>query len=161
MSVLILIQFVFGLLIMVRSRSPSPEEEEKLKRLGPSRVQQQFARECDINHIMAKYSQTGRLTDGSGTSPPMYGDFSDVKDFHEAQSVVLDANQKFSSLPSHVRFRFSNNPELLLNFLQDPSNLDEAIKLGLVDKNSRDLRSPPNVPSGGSNVSTETKVESD
>jgi len=116
-------------------------DEQSTKVLPPSRVQQQFAREADINYIMAKYSQTGRLTDGRATTTPLYGDFSDVKDFHEAQSIVSDATAKFAALPARVRFRFSNDPEQLLAFLSDPSNHEEAVALGLVEKGGA-LRTP-------------------
>ena len=38
----------------------------------------------------------------------------------------------FDSLPSSLRERFSNDPSRLLAFVDDESNFDEAVKLGLL-----------------------------
>jgi hypothetical protein len=38
------------------------------------------------------------------------------------------------ALPADLRARFSNNPEELINFLDNPENKDEAIRLGLLDQ---------------------------
>jgi len=99
----------------------------------PSMAQQHFKDECDINQIMARYQRTGILTENPGSSRPLFGDFSDVSDFQSAQNAILDVHDSFMSLPSSIRARFDNDPGLLLDFLSEEVNRNEAISLGLVN----------------------------
>jgi len=96
----------------------------------PSMTQQQYKDECDINHIMSRYMQTGELP---RTKLGVYGDFSDMPDYQTALNTVLQAQDAFASLPAQIRQRFGNDPGALLEFLHDPSNKGEAIELGLVN----------------------------
>ena len=51
------------------------------------------------------------------------------------------------ALPSDVRSRFGNNPAELLDFLNDNSNYDEAIRLGLIHaKVSNDVAADNSAP---------------
>lgn len=99
---------------------------------GEDMARQEFKDECDINRIMKRAAKTGLLP----VSPvsPKFGDFSEVGDFQAAQNGVLAAREEFGRLPSDVRKRFANNPALLVEFLADKANREEAIKLGLVEK---------------------------
>lgn len=101
----------------------------------PSLTQQQFKEECDINNIIARYETTGLLTDPlhPGTRIPQFGDFSNVPDYLHAQTIIARTREAFEALPSKIRDRFDNDPALMLEFLQDESNREEAVKLGLVD----------------------------
>lgn len=99
----------------------------------PSLTQQQFKDECDINNIMKKYATTGQFTHVTGKQG-MYGDFSSIKDYHTMVQTVLYAQEAFSTLPAEMRARFKNDPGMLLDFLQDSKNYDEALKLGLINK---------------------------
>lgn len=100
----------------------------------PSMTHQSFKDECDINVIVARCMKTGYLVDPltASTRQPLYGDFVSASDFQEAQNLLADSIDRFESLPSALRARFSNDPALLLSFLEDPSNRQEAIKLGLI-----------------------------
>lgn len=125
----------------------------------PSLTQQHFAEECDINNIVEKYLISGVLGDplASPSVSPMYGDYSSVEDFHYAQTIIAHATQAFDLLPAALRKRFNNDPAQLLSFLEDESNLEEAIKLGLVDnsQSSSGLTSPaPNGASTAPDVTT-------
>lgn len=88
---------------------------------------------------------TGRigLSREPSASQPMQGDFSTEKDFLEVQDQIAQANQSFQAMPSSIRNRFGNNPGKLLNFLEDPANHAEAIKLGLMEIRKEEL--PPEV----------------
>lgn len=97
-------------------------------------VQQQFGEEADINNIMAKYDRTGVLPQRDGA--PFFGDFGDGLDYMDARTRVLEAQEAFGRLPARVRDRFGNDPAELLQFVRDPANHDEAVKLGLVGKPS-------------------------
>lgn len=97
------------------------------------RVKQSFVAECDINTIMKQYSQTGQLKHISANAQKgAYLDLPDEIDFQQSLAIVAQAEASFASLPSKTRDRFSNDPAKFLEFLSNPENRDEAIKLGLV-----------------------------
>lgn len=90
---------------------------------------------ADINKIMARYEKTGLLIDPLGVErKPMYGDFTEVKDYHTTLSALKRTEAAFNLLPAPVRNRFNNDPEALIKFLDDPANDQEAVKLGLKDR---------------------------
>ena len=101
--------------------------------VSPSRTQQQFKEECDVNNILRNYVNTGVLTHTSDI-PPVFGDFSQMpEDYGEALALIAKSKEQFEMLPSEVRERFDNKPVNLVNFLQDEKNREEAVKLGLVN----------------------------
>jgi phage internal scaffolding protein len=102
----------------------------------PSRTQQQFAEEADINNIIARYERTGILVDPliDRRGQPMYGDFSNIDSYFEAQLKVAQAKQLFEALPAKIRDRFGGDAGKLLAFVEDPENREEAIELGLIEK---------------------------
>lgn len=101
------------------------------------RTKQEFADECDINKIMARYEKTG-VIDHVNFRAAAYGDFSSVATYHDAMNVVVAADAAFAALDARTRDRFGNDPVQMLKFLEDPANREEAIALGLVN--------PPAVP---------------
>lgn len=112
--------------------------------LEPSMTHQSFASECDINNIINQYEVTGFLNH-TNPLPPMQGDFSEYgpgTDFLSAQNYLVEAQASFDALPAKIRARFQNNPAELLNFLEDPENRSDAIKLGLLNP---EAESPPAV----------------
>jgi phage internal scaffolding protein len=102
----------------------------------PSLTQEQFAAEADINNIIARYERTGILVDPliDRRGQPMYGDFSEIDSFFEAQLKVAHAKELFDRLPVRIRERFSYDPGRLIGFLEDEANREEAISLGLIEK---------------------------
>lgn len=101
---------------------------------GESRVQQQFKDQCDIRQIMAKCRAAGTRPIRLDGALAKYGDFSNAVDYQEAVSRVAAANSLFEQLPGKVRRRFENDPALMVEFLADPENREEAEELGLVAK---------------------------
>ena len=98
----------------------------------PSLTQQHFKDETDINNILRQFNITGLLPEAPLS--PRYGDFTGIVDYHTALNAVIAAEDDFMALPAHLRARFQNDPENLINFLNDESNKDEAIQLGLIDQ---------------------------
>lgn len=98
-----------------------------------SRTKQQFVEDSDINTIMRKYEKTGILDPRLQRGPGSYGDFSSATDYHTSLNQVVEAQAAFYDLSSTIRARFHNDPGELLDFLDDPANRDEAVKLGLVE----------------------------
>lgn len=97
-----------------------------------SLAQQHFKDECDINNILRQFNITGLLPEAPLS--PRYGDFTGVGDYHTALNQVIAAEDEFMSLPANLRARFENDPAQLIDFLENPENLNEAISLGLVNK---------------------------
>jgi len=100
-----------------------------------SLTKQADAESADINNIVQKYLQTGVAPGMQGD--PIYGDFSDVNDFQAALEIVASANAQFAGLDANVRSRFGNDPANFLEFVNDKSNLEEMVKMGLAEKRTQ------------------------
>lgn len=105
-------------------------------------TQQQFKKECDINNILKKYQKTG-LIEHVQQFNGQYADLSEPCDYQTALNVVIEAQAAFDSLPSSIRKRFSNSPQEFLEFVNDPSNLEEGIKLGIYNAPQDPLPASP------------------
>lgn len=96
-----------------------------------SLTQQSGAEECDINFIVERAKRGAALD--VNPKPPMYGDFTSLPtDLRDCLAIVKKADEAFMTLDAQVRKRFENDPSQMMDFLKDPKNRDEAIKLGLV-----------------------------
>ena len=106
-------------------------DETGLACQDPSLAQQHMKDECDINVIVERFGVTGELP----TAPvsPQFGDFSGISDYHTAINAVRASEEAFMALPAKIRERFDHDPNALLQFLQDESNRNEAIEIGLID----------------------------
>lgn len=113
--------------------------ETALRCPEPTRTQQQFKEESDINYIAERYGLTGEMP--QVLQLPSYGSFEGIFDFQTAQNAVIEARKQFMTLPAKMRSRFNNDPQQLITFLEDPDNRAEAEFLGLVEK-----KQPPNTP---------------
>lgn len=94
------------------------------------RTKPEFKDSCDINYILERYLRTGALP--ISQKMPSYGDYSDPVDFQTAQNLLIKANQQFDSLPAEIRKRFGNDPKEFLEFVSNPGNKEEAVKIGLI-----------------------------
>lgn len=98
---------------------------------GGSLTHQSMKAECDINNIMRKFEKTGVL-EHRNRFEGNYGDFTGIPtDYHEAMNAVIAAGDMFLTLPAKVRRRFQNDPGNFLEFVSDPDNADELVKMGL------------------------------
>lgn len=109
----------------------SPRLRVSISFPGQGRTKQEFKDECDINVLMRRYQEEG-VPPPTNPQQPRWGDFS-AFDFQEAMNTVLEAEQLFSELPSHLRNRFANDPVQLLEWVHNPSNAAEAVELGFLD----------------------------
>lgn len=96
----------------------------------PSLTKQSFREECDINSLLKRY---GVIPEGRAGQVPVFGDFTAVPDYLQAQAILIDAQERFELLPSNIRERFKNNPLELLKFVSEPLNQEEAIALGIAE----------------------------
>lgn len=89
--------------------------------------------ECDINKIVSRFKKTGRLPEIIKQNP-QYGDFSTVEDFQTSLNIISKATAQFDYLPSAIRTRFNNDPAEFLEFVHNPDNKEEMIRMGLAKK---------------------------
>lgn len=122
-----------------------------------TKTQQHFADSCDVNKLMKKYKNINAIpmehfkNHGRG----VYGDFSNIGDYHSAFSAVASAQEAFMKLDANIRKRFHNDPQELLDFVNDDRNYDEAVSLGIIPKKT--LQSDPNLPKAGEVTPTPKK----
>jgi len=116
-------------------------------------VDQSAVEDCDINNIISRYQRAAVPLPPLDPSRVRYGDFTDVTNFQDAQIRILEAQEMFDALPAKLRARFENDPAMFLDFVDDPNNMDEMVKLGLVEK-------PKGVPQEEPSAPKEEVVES-
>lgn len=95
----------------------------------PSMTDQSFKEESNINNIISKYSKTGMLPSNIRTHGS-YLDITETKSLFEGLNTINEGLAVFNKLSEKVRRRVET-PQGLIEFLSDPENDDEAIKLGL------------------------------
>lgn len=105
---------------------------------GPSMTEQSHKDSCDINVLMARYEKMGDIPLGRD-GQPFFGDFTNASDFHAMQNKVIETQASFDMLPADLRKKFDHDPGKLLDFISDPSNLKDAINLGLLKAEDLEL----------------------
>lgn len=121
--------------------------------VDPSKTDQQWKKDCDVNHIVAKFLKTRQIThlnQNQGT----YADVSQIRDLEQCLITVEKARSAFASLPAKIRNRFSNDPQKFIEFMQDSSKLEESYELGVrkrpeVEEEVQPPVVPPTPPEGG------------
>lgn len=98
-----------------------------------SRTKQSFKDSTDINKIIARFGRTGMLTHVNSRQP-FYGDVSNIDSYQGCLEVVRQAQELFAGMSAQVRERFGNDPAQMISFLENPANLDEAVRLGMAVK---------------------------
>ncbi len=128
-------------------RHNQPRDRVQLSFKGQkSKTKQSFAKECDINEIMAKYQKTGAIAHVNQHGAE-YG-FATSHDFSSAMRLITQAQDMFAGLPSSIRNRFANDPAQFLDFVQDADNAKEMQTLGLLPEDptpeqKKALKTPP------------------
>jgi len=112
----------------------------------PGVTQQSFKDECDINLIIDR-ARNGAAISHLNARVAQYGDFSSIPDYRSALDQVNRANGMFMELDAKVRERFANDPAKFLDFVQNPANSDELVRLGLATRKPVDTPLESN-PSG-------------
>lgn len=100
----------------------------------PSRTKQHFKKECDINEIMRRFKKNTNidfLNRFQGYLDGRFGDFSEVVDYQTALNQLRQAEDVFMALPALVRKQFDNDPARFLDFVHDPANEAELVRMGL------------------------------
>lgn len=101
--------------------------------LDPTRTQQQFARECDINDIIARALRTGDKSAFVNLNPGDYIDVSGYSDYQDAVEYIRGIEEDFLALPSRLRQVFGHSPHKYVAFTSDPANYEKCVKLGILE----------------------------
>lgn len=96
----------------------------------PSLTRQEFAAECDINTLMARYETTG-VINHFNRGEPQYLDITDIPDLQNSLHILAEATTAFYQLPALVRKEFDNDPTKFVEFASNPDNLDKMREYGL------------------------------
>lgn len=97
-----------------------------------SMTQQSFKDMTDVNLIMKKFLRGGPLP-VSSDARAVFMDVSHGMDYREVLERTMEAQEAFDSLPSDMRARFGHDVANVLDFVGNPANYNEAVKLGLID----------------------------
>lgn len=111
-----------------------------------SLTQQHFAADADLNVIAARFGIDGGQIPAPTFDPKYYGDFRNAPDFRTILDRVKDAKDRFDALPAKIRNRFENDPSKLLEFVYDPDNADEAVRLGILKRLPEEVKETPPAP---------------
>lgn len=131
-----------------------------LEGFEPTLTKQSDAPAADINTIVKRWMNDGVLPQNLNKGLAQFVDVSEVPDYRGCLDLVIQAQQTFNELPSAVRERFQNDPAAFLDFVHNPANIDEMVRLGLASKreepSTRAASAPQNAsdaaPVGGSAV---------
>jgi len=128
-----------GILFKDEKDRPKVARFTEVKDFGLSLASQNMADESDINKIVKRIQkgQTVLASDGQ----PFYGDVSELGGLQDAIIKVQEADDLFMQFPAELRSRFDNDPVKMVEFLEDPKNLDEAVKIGLAKP--KPVKTPP------------------
>jgi len=93
---------------------------------------QSFAQDADLNVLAKRFGINGIPM--HPVDPSHYRDTSEDPQLRDILDAQRDAQHHFNALPAKLRKRFHNSPKELWNFLQDPENADEAVRLGILSR---------------------------
>lgn len=97
-----------------------------------SLTQQHLMAETDIHNILRKYDKTGLVTHVNNAQA-FYGDYTEINEYQENYNMVLRAQEMFMELPSAIRKRFGNDAGQYFEFVTNPDNYEDMVKLGLAN----------------------------
>lgn len=97
---------------------------------GPGLTEQSHKDECDINLILEDYTRTGFIRHAK-QNEGRYDDVTSV-DFEAAMNTVASVKSMFETLPGIIRKEFNHNPSQFLDYVQQPENVLELSKRGIL-----------------------------
>jgi len=121
----------------------------------PTRTQQHFKNETDINQIVSRAIATKNMAIFTPTQRANYYDCTVYADYQQALDRIADVEDDFLSLPSSVRKQFGNDVDQYVAFMTNPNNIGKAVELGLLE--GVEKSQPKGVDSGTSNPSGDPK----
>lgn len=100
--------------------------------LEERKTQSEFAEDCDVNLLVARYRKTGVMPDVTQrASEALYGDFSAIPSRMEMFNIVENAWDAFNALPPDVRREFNNDAAEFLAATETLEGVERLKKVGL------------------------------
>lgn len=96
----------------------------------PGMTRQEFAEECDINALMARYEKTG-VVSHVNRAQPVFLDTTLYKGLQASMDAFNEAADAFRALPAAVRKEFDNDPQKFVDFAVDEKNIERMREWGL------------------------------
>lgn len=112
-----------------------------LGKFSDGMTRQEFAEECDINTIMARYEAGGAVSHVNRQSP-VYLDCTLYPGLQAHMDAFREASLAFAALPARVRREFDNDPESFVMYACNPENIERMREWGLAEPLKKD---PPAV----------------
>jgi phage internal scaffolding protein len=109
---------------------PRHDDRADMAHFAPSMTKQEFADDCDINTLMARYEAGGAISHVNRQAP-VYMDVTQVPDLRGHLDAMREASFAFMALPAKVRKEFDNDPERFVDFAQQPESLGKMREWGL------------------------------
>lgn len=94
-------------------------------------TQQHFKKECDINRIVKRFTDTG-VVEHVARHPGRYANVP-AQSFTDAMFLVASMRSEFEGLPSKIRSHFDNDVAKFLEATQDPDRQSELVEIGLYE----------------------------
>ena len=123
----------------------------------PSKTDQQYKDDCDVNEIIRRYKKDGIVPHVKNINA-QFADVSDIPSLMEGIERIDAAKEEWLKVPASIRKKHGNSVVNFYNWLADPANQDEAVKLGL-KKKPKPAEEPvaaPKAAEGGKNGGTST-----
>lgn len=116
----------------VREATSFDNSDPNTGEVYPSMTRQSEMESCDLHNILRQFSQQGfdQLV-RENAARGQYADLPDDIDYQSSLNLVMQAQASFATLPSQVRERFRNDPARFLEFVANPENAEELIRLGI------------------------------
>jgi len=108
----------------------SSGQRSDLSVFEPSLTRQEFAEECDINTIMARYETTGVISHVNQREA-QYLDMTLYPGLQASMDAMREATLQFNALPANVRREFDNDPQKFVDFAVEKDNLPRMREWGL------------------------------
>lgn len=119
-------------------------------------VEQHHKDTQNVNNIIKRHGMDMIAKTAALQQPQYIMDDNPNNDFQEAMQIVTAAQQHFDVLPSEIRKKFNNSPAEFLDFVHNPDNSDEMVKLGLAQR----IEKAPPIEVAVMNQTTETPPDS-
>jgi phage internal scaffolding protein len=95
-----------------------------------TKTEQSHKSEVDVNNIVKRAGNMELISKVASLQNFVFDDVTG-NDFQESMNAILKAAETFESVPSDIRRQFDNDPAKFMDFVYNPANQDELIKMGL------------------------------
>jgi len=116
-----------------------PHQPWDIKCEDESLTKQEFLKDCDINNIIARCVKSGLPPPTVAVEALVGVDLTNISSYQDCLNRIAAMHQSFYQLDPKIRSEFDNDPGKLLAFIDDDSNYDRAVELGLIDSSKKSI----------------------